>query len=91
MIIEKGICHGKPATRAKDNNKDNQVVDDNVLRVGFAGLAVVLGVATLAFDMAHHSRTDGATPPSVGDGLGVRLSALRAGGVLSWGLHEICS
>ena len=89
MIAENGIDNCQSAASAKENHEYNKVIDDDALGVGFARLAVVLRVATLAFDMAHHFWTNRAAPPGVVDWFGVGLSALGAGRVLGWGLHEI--
>ena len=89
MIVENGIDKCESAASAKENHEYNKVIDDDALGVGFARLAVILRVATLAFDMAHHFGSDRAAPPGVVDWFSVGLSALRTGGVLGWGLHEI--
>ena len=89
MIVENGIDKCQSAACAEDNYEYDKVIDDDALGVGFARLAVVLRVATLAFDVAHHFRSDRAAPPGVVDGFSVGLSALGAGGVLSWGLHVV--
>ena len=89
MILKENVNCRQTAADTKGKYKNDKVVNDDALRVGFSRLAVILRVATLAFDMAHHFWSDRAAPPGVVNGFGVGLSALRAGGVLGWGLHEI--
>jgi hypothetical protein len=91
LVLEEDVYSCQPAADAESQHKNDKVVDNDTLGVGLARLAVVLRIAVLAFDMTHHSRSDGAAPPCIFDGLGVGLSALRTGGVLSWVLHEVSS
>ena len=82
LVLEEDVYCCQPAADAEGEYEYNKVINDDALCVGFARLAVVLCIAVLAFDVAHHFWSDRATPPGVVDGFGVGLSALRAGGVL---------
>ena len=89
LILEEDVHCCQPAADTEGEYENDKVIDDDALRVGFASLAVVLRVAILAFDVVKHFGSDGAAPPGVVDWFGVGLSALRAGGVLGWGLHKV--
>ena len=71
LIIEKDAKSSHATANAKSDYKACHKIDKNIGLIGFARLAVVLRVATLAFDMAHHFRSDRAAPPSVVDWFGV--------------------
>lgn len=95
LILKKNVYCCQPTADTEGDHKNHKIIDDDTLCVGFARLAVVLCIATLAFDMAHHFGSDRAAPPGVLNGLRVGLSAVGAGGILSWILHkkfsgEIC-
>ncbi len=83
MILKEDVDNCQTAADTKGKYKHDKVINDDALGIRFARLAVVLGVAILAFDMAHHFRSDRAAPPGVVDGFGVGLSALWARGILS--------
>ena len=91
MILKEDVDNCQTTADTEGKYKHDKVINDDALGIRFARLAVVLGVAILAFDMAHHFRSDRAAPPGVVDRFGVGLSALGARGVLSLGLHEIFS
>ena len=62
LILEEDVHCCQPAADTEGKHENDKVIDDDALRVGFARLAVILRVATLAFNVTHHSRSDRAAP-----------------------------
>ncbi len=87
LILQKYVDGCKTAADAEGNEESNNVVDKYALCIQFAGFAIVLRIAVLAFDVVEHFGSKCAAPPCIFDGLCIGLSALGAGGILSWGLH----
>ena len=88
LVLQEDVQRCQPAAKAEGNGKTDKGVDDDVLLVGFSGLAVVLCAAALTLNMREHGRSERAAPPGVTDLPGIALSAVGAWGVLSWVLHE---
>ena len=58
LVLQEDVQRCQPAAKAEGNGKTDKGVDDDVLLVRLPRLAVILCIAVLAFDMAHHSWSD---------------------------------
>ena len=56
--------------------------------IRLASFAVIFRSTVLTFDMREHVWTQRAAPPCKTDFLGIALSTVGAGGILSWVLHS---
>jgi hypothetical protein len=87
LIIEKDAKNSHATANAKSNHKTHQEVNQDIGLIGFTRLAVIFRFAILAFDLREQSGTKRAAPPGEADFLGVALSTLWTGSILSWVLH----
>ena len=88
LIVEDDSDRGQATTQAKGKDKSHNSIDDNVLLVRFASLAIIFCPTVLAFDMREHVGPQRATPPCKTDFLRVALPTIRTRSVLSWVLHD---
>jgi hypothetical protein len=79
LIVHHHTQKRQPGAKTKHDHERNDKVNDDIRLIRFPRLAVVLRVATLAFDMGEHGRPKRASPPCVADFGCIALSAIGTG------------
>jgi hypothetical protein len=87
LLVHEHAEKCQPTTNTKSDHKGHEEVNEDIGLIGFSRFAIVFSPTILAFDMREHVRDQRAAPPGKTDFLGVTLSAVGAGSILSCGLH----
>jgi len=79
LIVHHHGSSGKTSANAEGEHGSHYSINDNVVRVGFSGFAIVLCIAIITLYMSEHSRTEGAAPPCITDLFRVGASTIGTG------------